>query len=104
MFYSFLRIFLYGWENLALLTLPLRLVCAVGGKGKCAKCVRAKEIFKNAKRGLFVFFPHVELDCCQLTAKLSRLYGCLSTSFFVAVGVGLLRKCLRRTVVFQGCH
>ena len=36
--FYFLFSFFCGWEGLALLTLPLRLVCEVGGKGKCAKC------------------------------------------------------------------
>ena len=41
---------------------------------------------------------------CQVAEKLSRLFGCLTVSFLVAVGGKLLRKCLRRTVGFYHYH
>ena len=71
-------------EDLALLTLPLRLVCAVGGKGKCAKCARARNFQKCEARAFsfFLFVPAV-----KLLRNCPRLLACLSASFFVAVGV-----------------
>jgi uncharacterized metal-binding protein YceD (DUF177 family) len=39
-----------------LLTLPLRWVCALRGKGKCVQCAVALEFFR-ALAIFFVFFP-----------------------------------------------
>jgi len=67
-------------DGLALLTLPLRLVFVVGGKGKCAKqCMPVKLFFKMCVGKIFKTFMSVcgGFYAVRVRATVSRLRDCL---------------------------
>ena len=76
---------------------PIKVLRAVGAKANVPNSV-GKKFSKMRSGGFFFVFIVAMLSSYR---KVVPLFGCLSVSFFVAVGVRLLRKCLRRTVVFQ---
>lgn len=84
----FLSVGKFGSFDFAALLAVVRL----GGKGKCAKCVSAKEIFKNAKRGFLFSFLSVgeQLSSCNAVSPDVKLFVCKFVSSYYKVVYGKL--------------
>lgn len=70
-------------------------------KGNVPNMYRQKKFSKLRSEFFFFFVYPLPAELSAKQGKVPHIFACLLASFLAVVGVDLLQKCLRRTVVFQ---